>query len=176
MHEVDMTRCLLLAMDSWRQTHAPAVPQVKRVHLQVGSFTCVEPQQLLFTWGVAVRGTWLAGADLQIETVPLLGRCVRCNGTYSPDPQEAYRSPCCHHPMEEIVSGRELRIRAVDYGVPDDDQPENSQPENSAPEARHPQNSPPEDSPPDEGLPSKLALPSVSFDPRSALPALTPCT
>jgi hypothetical protein len=38
-----------------------------------------------------------------------------CNGTYGPDPAQSYRSPCCDHPMEEIVSGRELRIRSVDY-------------------------------------------------------------
>jgi hydrogenase nickel incorporation protein HypA/HybF len=138
MHEVDMTRCLLLAMESWRQSHAPAQPQVQRVLLQVGSFTCVEPQQLLFTWGVAVRGGWLDGAELAIETVPLLGRCVRCNGTYSPDPEEAYRSPCCQHPMEEIVSGRELRIRSVDY-----DLPINSQAQMSVPAERCPGNSPP---------------------------------
>jgi hydrogenase nickel incorporation protein HypA/HybF len=115
MHEVDMTKCLLLSMNQWKQQHAPATPVVQTVHLQVGSFTCVEPEQLLFTWRAAVQNSWLHGAELAIETVPLVGRCVRCNSTYSPDPGQAYRSPCCDHPMEEIVSGRELRIRSVDY-------------------------------------------------------------
>ncbi|MGL6133856.1 MAG: hydrogenase maturation nickel metallochaperone HypA [Prochlorococcaceae cyanobacterium] len=117
MHEVDMTRCLLLSMQQWRQRHEPQIPKVGRVHLQVGAFTCVEPDQLVTTWQVAVRGSWLDGAELAIETVPLTGRCVLCNATYSPDPEQAYRSPCCHHPMEEIVSGRELRIRSVDYSL-----------------------------------------------------------
>jgi hydrogenase nickel incorporation protein HypA/HybF len=115
MHEVDMTRCLLLSMHQWKQSHDPAVPAVQRVHLQVGSFTCVEPDQLQTSWRAAVVGSWLAGAELAIETVPLVGRCIGCGSTYSPDPDHAYRSPCCDHPMEEIVSGRELRIRAVDY-------------------------------------------------------------
>lgn len=119
MHEVDMTRCLLLSMNEWKQQHAPHTPRVNRVHLQVGAFTCVEPDQLITTWEVAVRGSWLEGAELAIETVPLIGRCVICNGTYSPDPEQAYRSPCCRHPMEEIVSGRELRIRSVDYRLSD---------------------------------------------------------
>lgn len=43
MHEVDMTKCLVLSMDEWRQQHEPAVPVVSQVHLQVGDFTCVEP-------------------------------------------------------------------------------------------------------------------------------------
>lgn len=119
MHEVDMTKCLLLSMNEWRQQHAPHTPRVTRVHLQVGAFTCVEPDQLVTTWRVAVRSSWLHGAELVIETVPLVGRCVHCNATYSPDPLQAYRSPCCDQPMEEIVSGRELRIRSVDYVLPD---------------------------------------------------------
>jgi hydrogenase nickel incorporation protein HypA/HybF len=115
MHEVDMTKCLVLSMNQWRQQHSPATPVVERVHLQVGDFTCVEPDQLLFTWRVAVQNSWLDGAELALESVPLVGRCVRCQQTYSPSAEAAYRSPCCDHPMEEIVSGRELRIRSVDY-------------------------------------------------------------
>ena len=118
MHEVDMTKCLLLSMQEWKQQHAPATPVVNTVHLQVGSFTCVEPEQLVFTWSAAVKGSWLDGAELAIETVPLVGRCVVCNSTYAPTPEAGYRSPCCDHPMEEIVSGRELRIRSVDYSLP----------------------------------------------------------
>lgn len=115
MHEVDMTRCLLLSMNEWRQRYSPAVPRVDRVHLQVGEFTCVEPNQLLYTWRIAVQNSWLAGADLAVENVPLIGRCVCCQQMYNPTAESAYRSPCCDHPMEEIVSGRELRIRSVDY-------------------------------------------------------------
>ncbi len=116
MHEVDMTRCLLLSMHEWKQQHAPRVPQVDRVHLEVGSFTCVEPDQLVVTWSDAVKGTWLDGSELVIESVPLVGRCIRCQATYSPDAADGFRSPCCQHPMEEIVSGRELRIHSVAYG------------------------------------------------------------
>jgi hydrogenase nickel incorporation protein HypA/HybF len=123
MHEVDMTKCLVLSMQQWRQQHEPQVPHVQRVHLQVGAFTCVEPDQLITTWRAAVQNSWLAGAELAIEPVPLVGRCVVCLNTYAPDPEQAYRSPCCHHPMEEIVSGRELRIRSVDYLLSDPTQP-----------------------------------------------------
>ncbi|MFZ0408564.1 MAG: hydrogenase maturation nickel metallochaperone HypA [Cyanobium sp.] len=118
MHEVDMTRCLLLSMRQWRQQHEPQIPSVKAVHLQVGDFTCVEPDQLVFTWRAAVQGSWLDGSTLTIEAVPLVGRCLQCNATYSPNAATAYRSPCCDQPMEEIVSGRELRIRSVEYSLP----------------------------------------------------------
>lgn len=117
MHEVDMTKCLLLSMNEWKQQHEPASPTVETVHLQVGDFTCVEPEQLVFTWRAAVQGNWLEGSELKIESIPLVGRCVVCSSTYTPNQEHAYRSPCCNHPMEEIVSGRELRIRSVDYSL-----------------------------------------------------------
>lgn len=115
MHEVDMTKCLVLSMNEWRQQHQPAVPVVSQVHLQVGDFTCVEPDQLVHTWRIAIQNSWLAGAELSIEQIPLVARCVCCNSTYRPSSDQAYKSPCCGHPMEDIVSGRELRIRSVDY-------------------------------------------------------------
>ena len=83
MHEVDMTKCLLISLNEWRQRRDDPSAMVETVHLEVGRFTCVEPDQLVTT--------------------------------YNPVPESAYRSPCCDHPLEEIVSGRELRIRSIDY-------------------------------------------------------------
>lgn len=117
MHEVDMTRALLLSLAEWRQGHRPAQPQVRAVHLQVGCFTCVEPAQLGTTWQAAIHATWLEGARLEIESVPLRGRCLACGQTYSPSPEGGYASPCCAHPLEEILSGRELRIQSIDYDL-----------------------------------------------------------
>jgi len=62
-----------------------------------------------------VQGTWLDGSRLTITEIPFVGRCVLCQSDYDPVPESAYRSPCCDHPLEEIVSGRELRIRSIDY-------------------------------------------------------------
>ncbi len=106
MHEVDMTKCLVLSMNEWRQQHEPAVPQVSQVHLQVGDFTCVEPEQLVQTWRIAIQNSWLAGAELTIEQIPLVARCVCCNSTYRPSSDQAYQSPCCGHPMEDLWKTR----------------------------------------------------------------------
>jgi hydrogenase nickel incorporation protein HypA/HybF len=136
MHEVDMTRALLLSLHEWRAGHSPQQPRVSTVHLQVGAFTCVEPDQLLTTWRAATQSGWLAGAELAIEAVPLVGRCLRCSSTYSPLAAQAYRSPCCDQPLEEIVQGRELRIRSVDYVLAD---PERSDPgQSDLVASRHP--------------------------------------
>ena len=115
MHEVDMTKCLLISLNEWRVRRVDPSALVQTVHLDVGGFTCVEPDQLITTYAAAVQGTWLDGSRLTIRDIPFVGRCVLCNDTYTPTPETAYRSPCCDHPLEEIVSGRELRIRSIDY-------------------------------------------------------------
>ena len=115
MHEVDMTKCLLISLNAWRQGRDDLTVMVETVHLDVGRFTCVEPDQLVTTYNAAVQGTWLDGSRLTITDIPFVGRCLACNSTYDPLPETSYRSPCCDHPLEEIVSGRELRIRSIDY-------------------------------------------------------------
>lgn len=117
MHEVDMTRCLLQALEDWRDQH-PVQPHVGTIHLLVGEFTCVEPSQLQFSFAAAVKDTWLAGARLSIASVPLVGKCLVCGNSYRPNPTSGYASPCCGHPLETILSGRELKIRRIDYSRP----------------------------------------------------------
>ena len=117
MHEVDMTRHLLQVLEDWREQH-PVAPHVETVHLLVGEFTCVEPSQLRLGFAAAVENTWLAGAQLGIVSVPLVGECAVCGNSYRPDPARGYASPCCGHPLETIISGRELKIQRIDYSHP----------------------------------------------------------
>lgn len=117
MHEIDMTRCLLQVLEAWRDQH-PIHPRVGTVHLLVGEFTCVEPSQLRLSFAAAINDIWLAGAQLEIVSVPLVGACLVCGSSYRPDPTRGYASPCCGHPMETILSGRELKIQRIDYSRP----------------------------------------------------------
>ncbi len=63
---------------------SPSTPVVAAVHLQVGDFTCVEPEALRFTFAAAVQGTWLDGSTLEIDTVPLRARCLGCFSELQP--------------------------------------------------------------------------------------------
>ncbi len=114
MHEVDMTRALLITLTDWWEAQ-PERPQVTRVHLQVGDFTCVEPVSLEFAFTAAVRGTVFASCELVIERVPFVAHCPRCEANYQPQIGEAYACPTCHLPLTGIVSGRELRIARLEY-------------------------------------------------------------
>lgn len=114
MHETDMTRALILTVRDWWEAQ-PDRPTVATIYLTVGQFTCVEPDSLRFAFAAQTAGTFLDGATLAIRETPLIAFCRGCQVEYRPDMGQQYACPTCHGPMEEIRSGRELKIDRMEY-------------------------------------------------------------
>ena len=114
MHETDMTKALILTLQEWWRSQ-PGQPRVAAVYLTVGKFTCVEPASLQFAFQVQTRGTFLEGSTLHIEETPLIAYCHRCRQEYQPQIGSQYACPDCAQPMEDIRSGRELKIDRVEW-------------------------------------------------------------
>ena len=122
MHETDMTKALILTIIEWMaqqddtvkcgaETLAGRSPsKIDKVHLTVGEFTCVEPASLQFAFAAQTKGTFLDGVQLQIKEVPLVAFCHSCDQSYRPQVGSHYACPQCQSPMEDIRSGRELKI------------------------------------------------------------------
>lgn len=114
MHEIDMTKALIMTMKDWYESQ-PKQSQIEKVYLVVGKFTCVEPASLKFAFEVQTRGTFLEGVELVIEDVPLVAYCHSCQREYKPQIGLQYSCPNCCSPMEDIRSGRELKIDRIEY-------------------------------------------------------------
>ena len=114
MHETDMTKALILTVRDWWEAQLDR-PKISQVHLIVGQFTCVEPVSLQFAFEVQTRNTFLEGAKLVIRETPLIAFCHRCQKEYQPEIGIQYACPECRSPMEDIRSGRELKIERVEY-------------------------------------------------------------
>ncbi|NJN88696.1 MAG: hydrogenase maturation nickel metallochaperone HypA [Leptolyngbyaceae cyanobacterium SL_7_1] len=114
MHETDMTKALILTVRDWWESQ-PDRPEIAKVHLIVGQFTCVEPASLQFAFEVQTRHTFLAGAELAIRETPLIAFCHRCQTEYQPEIGIQYSCPTCRSPMEDIRSGRELKIDRIEH-------------------------------------------------------------
>jgi hydrogenase nickel incorporation protein HypA/HybF len=117
MHETDMTKALLNTLHDWYQEQ-PDSPQIQAVHLIVGQFTCVEPASLQFAFAVQTQGTFLEGITLHIQETPLIAFCASCQQEYRPKLGTDYTCPTCRAPMEDIRSGRELKIDRIEYVTP----------------------------------------------------------
>lgn len=114
MHETDMTKALILTVQDWMAEQPEHLP-IKTVHLTVGEFTCVEPASLQFAFQVQRQNTCLAEAELVIEDVPLVAYCHACQQEYRPNIGLQYACPTCQGAMEDIRSGRELKIDRVEF-------------------------------------------------------------
>jgi len=88
---------------------------VEKINLKIGEFTCVEPISLINTFNAAVLGSWLDSSEITIETIPFEGKCSKCKRLYFPKKENGYKSPCCNFNLEEIISGRELKIASIDF-------------------------------------------------------------
>lgn len=113
MHETDMTKALILTLKDWWESQ-PERPKIACIHLIVGKFTCVEPVSLQFAFEVQSRNTFLDGAELIIQETPLIAFCHRCQQEYKPEIGIQYACPQCQSPMEDIRSGRELKIDRIE--------------------------------------------------------------
>lgn len=114
MHETDMTKALILTVRDWYESQ-PEPYKIDTIHLKVGEFTCVEPASLQFAFEVQTRNTFLAGVQLQIQAIPLIAYCHPCQSEYKPEIGLQYSCPTCQAPMEDIRSGRELKIDQIEY-------------------------------------------------------------
>ncbi len=116
MHETDMTKALILTVKDWLSTQSEK-QQIEKIHLVVGQFTCVEPVSLKFAFEVQTRNTFLDGVELIIKDIPLIAFCHLCQHEYKPQIGLQYSCPDCNSPMEDIRSGRELKIDHIEYST-----------------------------------------------------------
>ncbi|WP_017325695.1 hydrogenase maturation nickel metallochaperone HypA [Synechococcus sp. PCC 7336] len=113
MHEVDMTKALFATLEDWWVSQ-PDPPEIETVYLLVGDFTCVEPASLEFAFDALKQGTFLDSARLAIERIPFVAYCHTCQCNYFPTIEEQYACPACRSPLEDIRSGRELKISRLE--------------------------------------------------------------
>ncbi|MCA2710349.1 MAG: hydrogenase maturation nickel metallochaperone HypA [Microcystis sp. M015S2] len=116
MHETDMTKALIMTVRDWYDSQ-PEKLKIEKIHLMVGEFTCVEPVSLQFAFEVQTANTFLAGVELAIKNIPLIAYCHCCQKDYHPQIGQQYSCPTCRSPMEDIRSGRELKIDHIEYSL-----------------------------------------------------------
>ena len=114
MHETDMTKALIMTVRDWYESQ-PESYQIEKIHLIVGKFTCVEPVSLQFAFEVHTRNTFLENVELVIKETPLIAFCHSCQKQYYPEIGWQYACPQCNSPLEDIRSGRELKIESIEY-------------------------------------------------------------
>ena len=89
--------------------HASAVSEVE---LDIGVASGVVQEALVFALESAVKNTMLASTRFIIHEIPAVAACHACGKAFDSDGLWAV-CPHCGEPTFDLVSGRELKVRAI---------------------------------------------------------------
>jgi hydrogenase nickel incorporation protein HypA/HybF len=111
MHELSLTESIVeIAAETAKREGAS---RVRRVFVDIGSLSHVEPEALLFCFEAVAAGTIVEGARLEIARVAGEGRCADCGRTV---PLAERFGPCpeCGGFSVQMTAGNEMRVREIE--------------------------------------------------------------
>jgi len=108
MHELSIAQRLIELALEHIESHPGS--RVGRLHVRLGALSCLQPHALRSSFEMAAQGCQLDGAELEIELVPLLLYCDRCNQDVEPHSLKAMICPECGLASNAIRGGRELDL------------------------------------------------------------------
>ena len=111
MHELSIAQNIVDILNDQMKIHK--LSKIESVDLRVGVLRSVEVESLNFSFNVLISGSPLEGARLEVEEVPIGGRCMECGHQFT---VENWLDDCpfCGGPRVEIISGKELDIVAIE--------------------------------------------------------------
>lgn len=113
MHELGIAHALVRTATDAARDLGPV--RVRAVHLRLGPLAGVVTEALEFAWECAVAGTAIDGAALVVEPVEVRVECDACGHAGPPLDTLRLRCTACNEPTPNVVAGRELLLRALDY-------------------------------------------------------------
>jgi hydrogenase nickel incorporation protein HypA/HybF len=111
MHELALAQSILDIVQQEMTRHQASRANV--IRLEVGEFTAVVPESLSFCFEVITKGTPLEGVKLEINPVPLTGRCQGCGEEFKIRDYN-FACPRCAAREIETIAGKELLIKEIE--------------------------------------------------------------
>ena len=109
MHEQSLVRAILNQVEQVRQQHDAT--QVTRVRVEVGPMSCVDPTLLAAAFARTDRNSTVADAELVVDEVPLMARCIECESEFQVEAFE-FRCPQCRGRVR-VIRGDEVQLVSV---------------------------------------------------------------
>jgi hydrogenase nickel incorporation protein HypA/HybF len=111
MHELSVAMSLIdLAHEESEQYRG----RIRVLHLRIGEMVGIVPDILLSVFRMATMGTDLEGAEIEIERVPAMIFCSRCNGPRRLRSLQWFGCRDCGTLSGDITQGREFELAALE--------------------------------------------------------------
>ncbi len=117
MHELSIALGILDAASEEAAKHGNIV--VRAVHLRLGALAGVIKEALVSAFDLAREGTPLATCELVIEDLPIVIHCSACDTNRTLATAGMMCCPTCGTPSNDVVTGRELEINALEIADAD---------------------------------------------------------
>lgn len=112
MHELSIAHNLIeIVTETAYEINAK---RVEAIHLRLGVLSGVVKDALLFSYELATEGTILAGSRLEIEELPVVVFCTKCQAEHKIASIQRFTCPACDAPASNIVQGREIEIVSLE--------------------------------------------------------------
>jgi hydrogenase nickel incorporation protein HypA/HybF len=111
MHELSIAQNIVDILNDQMKIHK--LSRIESVSLRVGVLRSVEIESLSFSFNALTAGSRLEGARLEVEEVPVRGRCMECGQQFNVK-NWLDDCPLCGGPWMEVTSGKELDIVAIE--------------------------------------------------------------
>ncbi len=108
MHEISLLENVLEILEE--HARSQNFSQVKKICLEIGKLSCVEPDALRFGFNVVIKNTLADNAELEIRQTQGYGICGHCGQTVQ---METLHDPCaeCGRPGVVVTQGNEMKIK-----------------------------------------------------------------
>jgi hydrogenase nickel incorporation protein HypA/HybF len=111
MHEMGIAQSILDIVEQEMARHGAT--RLTTIRLVIGEFTAVVPESLSFCFEVITKDTPFEGVKLEMEKVPLTGRCLACAEEFIIKDYQ-FICPKCGSNQVETVSGKELFVKEIE--------------------------------------------------------------
>ena len=111
MHEMSLAQNILdIVLSTASQNN---VKKIMTINIRAGQLRGIVPEQLEFCFGFVAKDTIVEGAKLQVNTVPITGKCKQCQNEFSVE-EYKFICPQCNHEDIEILQGMELMVENIE--------------------------------------------------------------
>lgn len=115
MHELSLVQGIVDIVKQEMENHG--LTKLLKVRVKYGRLAQVVPDALQMGWEVMTNGTPFAGAELELEEIPLRVACCKCATEFSPVETEGLLMTCpsCGEDFgHKVLSGREFYLDEIE--------------------------------------------------------------
>ena len=107
MHELSIATSIVDTV--LQEIQRKNLPPVQTIAVRIGALSSVDPEALRFGFESIIADTPLAQTKLEIEQVPVEGKCRACNQEFAVE-DFIFACPSCQSGQIEVTAGEELEI------------------------------------------------------------------